>query len=161
MSSAKQHNIDRFCSYIEYFRFIHRGLSRDQNVILKKVVCFPSHNIKKKSKHIFLHFPKHFYSKLYENSIVCYVGGAKVILISHIAAKQQSLVSFSRKREETDGEEYRRRISKRGGGREGGLCRCHRGAARGDPHCRCNLRAIVSQELLFNLEPFKKSWQPS
>ena len=25
-----------------------------------------------------------------------------------------------------------------------------------DPHCRCNLRAIVSQELLFNLEPFKK-----
>ena len=30
-----------------------------------------------------------------------------------------------------------------------------------DPHCRCNLRAIVSQELLFNLEPFKKSWQPS
>ena len=117
---------------------------------------FSKPQYKKQSKHIFLHFPKHFYSKLYENSIVCYVGGAKVILISHIAAKQQSLVSFSRKREETDGEEYRRRISKRGGGREGGLCRCHRGAARGDPHCRCNLRAIVSQELLFNLEPFKK-----
>ena len=79
---------------------------------------FSKPQYKKQSKHIFLHFPKHFYSKLYENSIVCYVGGAKVILISHIAAKQQSLVSFLRKREETDGEEYRRRISKRGGGRE-------------------------------------------
>ena len=117
MSSAKQHNIDRFCSYIEYFRFIHRGLSRDQNVILKKVVCFPSHNIENKANTSI--FQKKSYSKLHENSIVvCYVGGAKVILISHIAAKQQSLVSFSRKREETDGEEYRRRISKRGGGRE-------------------------------------------
>ena len=109
---------------------------------------FSKPQYKKQSKHIFLHFPKHFYSKLYENSIVCYVGGAKVILISHIAAKQQSLVSFSRKR----GEEYRRRI--RG---EGGRAAIEYRAARGDPHCRCNLRAIVSQELLFNLEPFKKS----
>ena len=72
-----------------------------------------------------------------------------------------SLIFEEKRGDGIEGEEYRRRISKRGGGREGGLCRCHRGAARGDPHCRCNLRAIVSQELLFNLEPFKKSWQPS